>query len=112
MAKMKRSQIETIIARELPGHRVLRNPNEGLDSAGVRQPPEASTPDSDELLRKFHLSDDFDTDYRERGTPNGTAVDDEIAIVEKINPADPLSRGNRPKAKVLSARGTVKGSQG
>jgi len=113
MAKMTRRRVEEIIAKELPGHRVLPKPNDSIDSASLRQKPEASSPEIDRLLKKFNLDgDEFDPDYTRDAVPNGGAVDDEIALVEISNPADPLSRGNRPKAKVLSSRGTVKGSQG
>jgi hypothetical protein len=114
MAKMSRSKVEEIVAKELPGYRVLPKPNDGIDSARVRRQPEASSPELDQLMRKFGIDGDHDIDfgYSPDAVPNGGAVDDEIELVERASPADPLSRGNRPKAKVISPEGRIKGSQG
>jgi hypothetical protein len=113
MAKMTRTRVEEIVANALPGHRVLPTPNASLDDAGMRRQPEASSPEIGRLMKKFRLdNEDLLSEATPDAVPNGSSLDDEIALVERVNPADPLSRGNRPKATVLSPRGTVKGSQG
>jgi hypothetical protein len=114
MAKMKKEQVERIISRELPGYR-LRQASETIDSSRrITSAAEATTPEIGQLMRKFGLSAESAgiSDGGSSGTSNGDSVDDEIALVEQTNAADPLSRGNRPKAKVLSANGKVIGSQG
>ena len=113
MAKMTRTQVEEIVAKELPGYRVVGNAARNVDSTRMRKQPEASSPEIEELFRKFNLDDDdAESGFARDGVSNGGTLDDEIALVEKTDPVDPLSRGNRPKAKVLTPRGTVKGSQG
>ena len=113
MAKMSRSEVEEIVTKELPGYRVLPKQSDAADSAGLRRQPESSSPEIGRLMKKFNLdSDDVDAESARSAVPNGGGVDDEIALVEKIDPADPLSRANRPKAQVLSSKGTIKGSQG
>jgi hypothetical protein len=120
MVKMKKEQVERIISRELPGYR-LRQASETIDSnRRTTSAAEATTPEIGQLMRKFGLGSsdesaglrDAGLTDRSGGTSNGDSVDDEIALVEQTNAADPLSRGNRPKAKVLSANGKVIGSQG
>jgi len=114
MAKMPRSRVEEIVAKELPGYRVLSGPNDAMDSRSGRRQAEAASPEIGQLMQKFGIDGDSDVDSIRPADaiPNGGTVDDEIVLVEKSNPADPLSRGNRPKAKVISERGIVKGSQG
>jgi hypothetical protein len=114
MAKMSRNRVEEIVAKELPGYRVLSKPSEEIDSRPVRRQAEASSPEIGQLMRKFGIDEDNEVDsgWSTDARPNGDAVDDEIVLVEKMNPIDPLSRAHRPKAKVISERGTVKGSQG
>jgi hypothetical protein len=114
MAKMSSSKIEEIVSKELPGYRALARPNNAIDTTRVRRQPEASSPEVDRLMRKFKIDADDDVDFTGSpdGVPNGGVTDDEIVLVEKVNPADPLGRGNRPKAKVLSESGKVTGSQG
>ena len=113
MVKMKKQQIEQIIANELPGHRLAQSSN-SVDAKPVKA--EASTPEIDRLMKKFGLGSDeqpeTDGSNWDSKLGNGDITDDEIVLVEKTDQADPLSRGNRPKAKVLSPEGKVTGSQG
>jgi hypothetical protein len=115
MAKMNKEQIERIVAEELPGRRLAQT-SASTDARRNQAAPEASTPEIDTLIRKFGLTPDSALPNSRRAldqeTSNGDTVDDEIALVERTDSADPLSRANRPKAKVLSPSGKVIGSQG
>jgi len=122
MAKMKKEQIARIIAKELPGRRLAQT-SASTDARRSQAAPEATTPEIDTLIRKFGLTPDSALPGADSGlrnsrrafrqeTSNGDTVDDEIALVEKADTADPLSRANRPKATVISSNGKIIGSQG
>lgn len=118
MAKMGKAQVEAIVAKELPGYRV-QQVSAAVDSTIPRVPAEETTPEVDQLMKKFGLEEEAQEPLRDAATrnsardvSNGDSVDDEIAVVERTDTADPWSRGNRPKAKVISSNGKIIGSQG
>lgn len=109
---MKRERLEKIIAQELPGHRL--SSSEMADSSTTHVKPEASTPELDDILEQIEGGGaPADASPKTAAKKvSGESLDDSIELVERADPADPLNRANRPKAKVISPEGKIIGSQG
>lgn len=122
MTKLSREEKNRIIKRDLPGYKLVEqvtheSTEDLLGRDALKQKPEAGTPNFRELRRKYFGTTEesaFESDAgpgQAGANPGNDSDDDEIVQVASETSADPLDRGNRPKAIVIS-EGEVKGSQG
>jgi hypothetical protein len=125
---MRRDELEKVVEREMPGHRLARRSRaESAGEADAPAPPDAATPSLEALRKKYlrgkYLAPDAaaDEDVREEPAARSSAVsapagaDDEdvIVAVEPEAPTHPWDRGSRPKAVVVSAKDKkIVGKQG
>jgi hypothetical protein len=102
MARLSDEELNEIVERDLPGHRVVRRKGEdaGADADPARLDVDEVSPDLAELREKY-LGDASPDAVPE---DLGENTDDEIVIVESTDPADPLDHGSRPKAVVVSGK--------
>jgi hypothetical protein len=133
MARLSDEELDDIISRDLPVHRIVRRKGDEAEAADadVSTATEADevSPDLDELRRKYLGGGGSDAPDRTPAeaaaapageVPAGAKADesaddddDEIVIVEKEASADPLGHRARPKAVVVSSKeGRVVGYQG
>lgn len=106
MPRMKRTEVEAIIKRDLPGKRVVRKAR----TDAKRTTAAAASEELDTLYRRFGI-----TPPTTEETPNGAVAvdDDEIVAVEDEERIDAFSRASRPKTVIISgATKKVVGSQG
>lgn len=115
MAKPDPKKVDEIVKSELPGYRV----RESIPSdAPRRAPAEASSPELQQLMRKYRLDDraegaDALDEVLTGLDVDPNTVDDAVVPVEAEAAADPFGRGSGPKAKVVSStKGKIIGSQG
>jgi hypothetical protein len=115
---MTRDEIDRIIRRDLPGYRVARGHRADGQAADAGTPPaEATTPELQNLRRKYLVSKYLSGDSEWNPSPAGAAEatdaadeirseddDDIIVPVEPVQPATPWDVGARPKAVVISGR--------
>lgn len=112
MARLSRKEIDEIVKRDMPGHRVTRRaPAQDALRTGVH--PDEGTPDLAALRRKY-LGDGDDVD--EHAADEGRAVagpdaipedddlEDEMVTLEPTVRTDPSDRGSRGKTVVISGR--------
>lgn len=115
MGKLSTEEKSRIIKRDLPGYKIVeQSPEESADEGSeyLKPQPEAGTPDFRELRRKyFGLVDEWANGPDSSASDAAESGDDEIVTVEPENRSDPLDRGGRAKAVVIS-NGEVTGSQG
>jgi hypothetical protein len=118
MARLSDEELNKIIERDMPGHRLVRRkgdePAGGGDAAASERAVDDVSPDLAELKQKY-LGDSgggADAAADAQGPP-AENTDDEIVIVEPKGRTDPLDHGSRPKAVVVSgAERKVIGYQG
>jgi len=113
MAKMKKEEIDKIIKRDMPGHRMVKKakPQGGADARPSAVPTEAGTPDLQQLRQKYQKSTNphgvnaatRKSNYNP-GDNNPASDDDEIVAVEPENPTDTWGRNLRRKTVVISGR--------
>jgi len=122
MGKLTREELQQIIERDLPGHRVVASQNEPVeeaissDASSTDLGVEAATPDLATLRRKYlrkkYLSEDtLDAEEAadasveaERLADEDSDDDDEIVLVASKNSSDPLDRRSQVKAVIVDTR--------
>ena len=126
MARLTDSELEEIVKQSLPGYKVSSKSKvvgQGFESDTVRPGASAGRSESRaEILRRRYLGPDAEgeTEEEDRSAETATFVDEEepdardsaiddeddamIVAVEPEHPADPLDRGSRAKAAVISKK--------
>ena len=125
MANLTDSELEEIVKRGLPGYKVSPQSQvarQGSETDSVRRGARASRAEGRaETLRRRYLTDaDVDADEEDEALDAATFVEDEesgrhdsaiddeddeiIVAVEPETGADPLDRGSRAKAAVISKK--------
>ena len=114
MAKLSRKELEDIIKRDLPGARLIGRGSTAPSASAKRTAPEGATPELDVLQRKYSDAATAESAQLEDAATDTDADDeDEIVLVDPHPSDDPLDRGARAKAVVVSGRQRkVIGSQG
>lgn len=114
MARLSDSDLEEIITRDLPGHKIVHRKSakpDADDEAAEARPADEVSPDIDELRSKY-LGDVAAHEGQDGGTDDGADAadasdddaEDEIVMVEPRQRDDPLDHGSRPKAVVVSGK--------
>jgi hypothetical protein len=127
VAKMSEEDMDEIIKRDLPGFKVARKPD-ALDARSRRAEADVSSPDLNELRRKFLGRDSATEDAQEDGDGSDAAGDeapagadpesdeeyeDEIVPVEPEAGIDPSDQRSHSKVAVISGKDQkVIGTQG
>lgn len=118
MAKIPRDKLERIIEKEAPGQKIAEGRPAERDAPRVRAPAQGGTPDLATLKRRYRKRGPGATDgAADRGAkakrPTPSEDDDEVVLLQPKDPRDPVSRGSRPKAVVVSGKdGRIIGRQG
>ena len=107
MGKLTDEEIQSILDRDAPGTRIINGP-----AAFASEPPDAASPDLDELLGRKTEPDD-ECERSDSAPPNDEGGPDETDGIVAVEPDPPnrWGRGQGPKAAVLS-EGRVVGFQG
>ena len=126
MANLTDAELEEIVKQSLPGYKISSKSQvtgQGFESDSARRGASASRAESRaEILRRRYLGVDAEVDADdeelseepaihvadEEGASLESAIDDEddemIVAVEPETSADPLDRGSRAKAAVISKK--------
>src|ERR671934_2571547 len=105
MARFPDEELNEIIGRALPGHRIVRRKAD--DPAVDDRPAAADRPVADEAgpdLAELRKKYGADTGSDEAPAADAEDTDAEIVIVEPKERTDPLDHGSRPKAVVVSGK--------
>jgi len=119
MAKLSKKELQQIIERNLPGHKIVEGAEKDEGPAGARDPAtssgaqvEADTPDIASLRRKY-LRKRFLTAGGEDAPGTAGAFDEklgadsddvDIVLVESKNSSDPLDRRSQIKAVLIDTK--------
>jgi hypothetical protein len=107
MASLSDDELNEIIERDMPGHRLVRRAGDERADSGNAAPDQVDdvSPDLAELREKY-LGESADAASADTAdsTPKPRNTDDEIVIVEPKERTDPLDHGSRPKAIVVSGK--------
>mgnify|MGYP001602251963 CR=1 FL=1 len=117
MAKIPRDKLERIIEKEAPRQKIAEGRPAERDAPRTRAPAQGGTPDLATLKRRYGKRGPGATDAPRGGAkaarPVPKAEDDEVVLLQSKEPRDPVSRGSRPKAVVVSGKdGRIIGRQG
>lgn len=118
MTRMPKEELEKIIEQDAPGY-TLATPSEGLDERAASPEPEETSPDIDELRRKYLGEPEVEAS----GNPapedapavddDGDEMEDQIVAVRPAEPIDPFDHAARPKTVVVSGKDKrIVGQQG
>src|SRR5262245_53899812 len=120
MAKLTKEEMKDIVQRELPGYKLVeKGTQESADAHTTSGQVEDGTPAVKALRRKYFGAEEdaFSpaSDSQDAGAdqPANNPDDDTIVNIERENRPDPLDRGTRAKAVVISGeKKRIIGSQG
>jgi hypothetical protein len=114
MAKLTQEELEEIIERDAPGHRIVsRGQDEDLLAPSVT--PDEGTPDLARLRLKFLGTDAVSdgADEVAEGSDNPGSNDVEMVTIEPDERATPWDHGSKPKVVIVSGKQRkIIGSQG
>lgn len=113
MAELENKELERIVRRDMPGYRLAQSEKNLADdrTTGAEVTPDAVSPDLETLYRKYFGSaaaEDVAGYADNRPTAAGRiertldADTERIVTVEPEYPRDPLDRGARAKAVIVS----------
>jgi hypothetical protein len=106
MAKLSEQEIDEIIKRDAPGHRVVQY-QAGEDAAQSLAKPDEATPDLDALKRKY-LGEDASNEGSEPAADArdaaGDDVEDQLVAIAPESSPSPWDHGSRPKVVVISGK--------
>jgi hypothetical protein len=111
--RMSKEQIEEIVQRDMPGHRVVHRAT-AEDAGDVALSVDQGTPDIDELRRKF-LGDErqavhaMDDDIEFDGGASADAGDeqdfaDEMVALQPADRSRPWDQGSKAKVVIISGK--------
>jgi hypothetical protein len=109
VAKLTKEDIEKIVQRDAPGHRVVSFTG-AQDATGHRSTPDQTTPDLVTVQRKYEggAASNEQPDSSANNPGNEEAEDeadeDQLVTIEPEQPDSPWAHGARPKVVVVSAK--------
>lgn len=105
MAKLTRKEVERIIKRDAPGHRVVEYPVKD-DSVTLRVRSDEGTPDLSSLKRKYGGPEEAAAAI-EGGQDAGAGEnepEDQLVAIEPEAPPNPWDHGSKPKVVLISGK--------
>lgn len=116
MAKLSNEELDEIVKQSLPGYRVSRRSQVAGQSLDAEKDSERAEPEHLRQLRRKYLGPDFTPDdddptqdsdritFADGPVDDDESDDDIIVAVEPDTATDPLDRGSRAKAAVISKK--------
>jgi hypothetical protein len=106
MAKLTKRELEEIIRKQRPKHRLVSEPDD-TRSDPYRAPAEASTPDIETLRKKF-LGENYDVDARTVEGAGDDEDDSQAVVVEEVSDEEggdqPTDRGSKKRVAIISTK--------